>query len=200
VLLGRRTECEILDGLIDGVRGGGSIALVLRGEAGVELRDGLGHETGLVAQTSTPGGTTARRGTGRFAATSRVARPGLEPGTPRFSGTGSGWVEGSGLQALRRPMAWAGCRWFPAVCRGFRPRARRWWPKPRRAGPRGSPGGRSLGRRPGLRADRCRWRRGRRRPWLVPARRDSRPWDRERSPCGSSGPGDGRCGLRTLRR
>jgi hypothetical protein len=66
-----------------------------------------------------------------------------------------------------RGSVWAGCRWFPAVCGGFRPRARRWWPKPRRAGPRGSPGGRSLGRRPGLRADRRRWTRGRRRPWLV---------------------------------
>ena len=35
MLRGRRSECEVLGGLIDGVRGGRSAVLVLRGEAGV---------------------------------------------------------------------------------------------------------------------------------------------------------------------
>jgi hypothetical protein len=34
-LHGRRSECEVLGGLLDGVRGGRSAVLVLRGEAGV---------------------------------------------------------------------------------------------------------------------------------------------------------------------
>ena len=63
-----------------------------------------------------------------------MARPGLEPGTPRFSGTGSGRTEGRGLQALRRTRVRARCRWIPAVSRGFRPRAQCPWPKPRRVG------------------------------------------------------------------
>jgi hypothetical protein len=77
-----------------------------------------------------------------------MARPGLEPRTPRFSGTGSERAEGSGLQALHTTRVWVGCRWFPAVSRRFRPRAGRSWPKPRRADPRGSPAGRSVHRRP----------------------------------------------------
>jgi predicted ATPase len=35
VLLGRRTECETLDRVVEAVRGGESRALVIRGEAGV---------------------------------------------------------------------------------------------------------------------------------------------------------------------
>jgi hypothetical protein len=35
ILRGRRSECEVLGGLLDGVRGGRSSVLVLRGEAGV---------------------------------------------------------------------------------------------------------------------------------------------------------------------
>jgi len=35
MLLGRRTECELLDSLVDGVRGGRSGVLVLRGEPGI---------------------------------------------------------------------------------------------------------------------------------------------------------------------
>jgi hypothetical protein len=35
VLLGRGSECEVLDGLLEAVRGGGSRVLVLRGEPGV---------------------------------------------------------------------------------------------------------------------------------------------------------------------
>ncbi len=34
-LCGRRSECEVLDGLLDGVRGGHSAVLVIRGEAGI---------------------------------------------------------------------------------------------------------------------------------------------------------------------
>ena len=71
----------------------------------------------------------------RFQHLLRVARPGLEPGTPRFSGTGPGRAEGTGLHALRSTRVWAGCPWFPAVSRVFRPRAGCPWPKPS-----GSPG------------------------------------------------------------
>ena len=35
MLRGRRTECELLDSLVDGVRGGRSGVLVLRGEPGI---------------------------------------------------------------------------------------------------------------------------------------------------------------------
>jgi predicted ATPase len=35
VLLGRRTECDVLDQLIDAVSGGESRALVIHGEAGI---------------------------------------------------------------------------------------------------------------------------------------------------------------------
>jgi hypothetical protein len=51
--------------------------------------------------------------TRRFAATSRVARPGLEPGTPRFSGTRRGRAECLDLQALRGGVGGRDVRGFP---------------------------------------------------------------------------------------
>jgi hypothetical protein len=62
-----------------------------------------------------------------------MARPGLEPGTPRFSGTGNSPVEDAGLQdvrvARRRPDA-RGFVWFPVGLgheRGARGLNRRGW-------------------------------------------------------------------------
>jgi ABC-type glutathione transport system ATPase component len=46
VLLGRRTECEALDRLVDAIRVGESRALVLRGEAGVGKSALLQYMTG----------------------------------------------------------------------------------------------------------------------------------------------------------
>jgi DNA-binding CsgD family transcriptional regulator len=49
VLRGRRCECEVLRGLLDGVRGGRSSVLVLRGEAGVGKTALLGHAVASAA-------------------------------------------------------------------------------------------------------------------------------------------------------
>src|SRR3954453_4675315 len=48
-LLGRRSECEALDGLVEAVRGGTSRVLVLRGDAGIGKSALLEH---LVASAS----------------------------------------------------------------------------------------------------------------------------------------------------
>ncbi len=46
VLLGRRSECEVLDGLLEAVRGGQSGVLVVRGEPGVGKTALLDYATG----------------------------------------------------------------------------------------------------------------------------------------------------------
>jgi DNA-binding CsgD family transcriptional regulator len=49
LLRGRRSECEVLDGLLDGVRGGRSAVLVLRGEAGAGKTALLDHAVASAA-------------------------------------------------------------------------------------------------------------------------------------------------------
>jgi hypothetical protein len=83
---------------------------------------GLGHEKATNLQMGALTLRSARSTVSErspFAAFSRMARPGLEPGTPRFSGTGAGRTKGARLQAPRSGWVRAGYLSFPAVRAGL---------------------------------------------------------------------------------